>query len=112
MAGNGGFQTIHRFNDDFSPAYARRLHTQGSPLRAGQIQHHGVGMRVSQARVGKRACKPRLPRVAQAVAQAGIIHRHAQQSANQRAVGAVPLIGFLKRAPKPDACLHGLFPQQ
>ncbi len=79
MPGNGGFQPVHRLHDDLPAANGRGLQADRATVAVGQPQDDRVGVRVAELHAFKADRKTRLFGIREAVAQANVVHLHAQQ---------------------------------
>ena len=79
---------------------------------ARQLQHGGVRVRVAQVDLVDGIAQPRLLRLLKGVGDAQIVRLHAEQSRDERTVGAVAQSRVGKRAVQVDGRLGGLTAQQ
>ena len=79
-----------------------KLHLKQGTIHTLHVQNHGVGVRAAQIGIVEAVFKSNFLRIVKAFTQAFVVHRHAKQTANQRLVGSVAAVCFLKRAIQTD----------
>ena len=99
-------------NVNVAAAYRSCFHFQVRTMLPFKGQLYSVGVGPAKMHCGENQGKSLLLCQRQGIPQTGIVHRHAQQSPNNGAVGAVTMPGFGKGAMKADVCLHRALPKQ
>ena len=102
LAGEVHLQAVELLNHHAPAADAGRAHGDRFAAGSGDMQDDGVRVRCAQRNGSEAHLHPRRGRHGKRVAQARVVHVHAHQAADKRAVGAVPLIRFFKRAVQAD----------
>ena len=104
--------TVELIDHDAPAAERACLHGQRAAAFARQLQHSGVRVRVAQVDLVDGIAQPRLLRLLKGVGDAQIVRLHAEQSRDERTVGAVALSRFGKRAVKVELRVRDLLTEQ
>ena len=112
LAGEVHLQAVELLNHHAPAADAGRAHGDRFAACPGDMQDDGVRVRCAQRNGSEAHLHPRRGRHGKRVAQARVVHVHAHQAADERAVGAVSLIRFFKRAVQADFGPRRRFAQQ
>ena len=112
FTGEGGIQTIHPEYPDTPPAGRGTPYLQLSSLVPLQRNEHAVGVNIPQVTGAKVKLQPPLLRQGKAVGNPAVVGGEAQQSGNERLMGAMALPRGSERPVKQQFRLNRFLSQQ